>query len=727
MPAEPDILREALTRALAALVTELRTRAEGPMDDQWIVRFCREQNRGVSDVSAHVKKRALLPAYWDLKRSRPDLWRSWNVDDELEARLVSVLQAKPRRTASGVATVTVIAKPWPCSGSCRFCPSDLRMPKSYLADEPACQRAEQCLFDPYLQVSSRIRVWPCSGSCRFCPSDLRMPKSYLADEPACQRAEQCLFDPYLQVSSRIRVLAQLGHPVDKVELIVLGGTWTDYPEAYRRWFAAELFRALNDGLGDAATLGRRNRRRQYEQAGFTLWQEEREWTAPSDPQLRTELQARVNAGELTYNEAFPQLYGPATPWAEVSRWQRCSSNALRAVQTMNETAPCRCVGLSFETRPDCVDPETLWSLRELGCTKVQIGVQSTDVSRLDGLSRGIAGETIDDAFALLRLFGFKIQAHQMANLPGATPATDLDDYRRLVSDPRFEPDEVKLYPCSLIEGTGLVENYREGRWRPYETEELVGLLVNELAATPRFVRVSRMVRDFSAKDIVAGNRQANLRQDVERRLRDRDLPVQEIRFREVALAPEGPSDLRLRTLRYFTTVSEERFLEWVAEDGTLHGFLRLSLPVLPAVAKGPSDLRLRTLRYFTTVSEERFLEWVAEDGTLHGFLRLSLPVLPAVATEPVLPAVARPSSTPARADAAMIREVHVYGRAARLDQEGQWSQHRGLGRELVEEACRQARAAGRVSVAVISAVGTRGYYRALGFEDDGLYQRRFLD
>lgn len=642
MPAEPDILREALTRALAALVTELRTRAEGPMDDQWIVRFCREQNRGVSDVSAHVKKRALLPAYWDLKRSRPDLWRSWNVDDELEARLVSVLQAKPRRTASGVATVTVIAKPWPCSGSCRFCPSDLRMPKSYLADEPACQRAEQCLFDPYLQVSSRIRV-----------------------------------------------LAQLGHPVDKVELIVLGGTWTDYPEAYRRWFAAELFRALNDGLGEAAALGRRNRQRQYERAGFTLWQEEREWEAPSDPQLRTELQARVNAGELTYNEAFPRLYGPATPWAEVSRWQRCSSDALRAVQTVNETAPCRCVGLSFETRPDRVDPETLWSLRELGCTKVQIGVQSTDVSRLGGLGRGIAGKTIDDAFALLRLFGFKIQAHQMANLPGATPATDLDDYRRLVSDPRFEPDEVKLYPCSLIEGTGLVEDYREGRWRPYETEELVGLLVNELAATPRFVRVSRMVRDFSAKDIVAGNRQANLRQDVERRLRDRDLPVQEIRFREVALAPEAPSHLRLRTLRYFTAVSEERFLEWVAEDGTLHGFLRLSLPVLPAVATEP--------------------------------------VLPAVVTEPVLPAVARPSSTPARADAAMIREVHVYGRAARLDQEGQWSQHRGLGRELVEEACRQARAAGRASVAVISAVGTRDYYRALGFEDDGLYQRRFLD
>ena len=114
-------------------------------------------------------------------------------------RLLRLIQMKPRRTASGVATITVITKPWQCSGNCLFCPADVRMPKSYLHAEPACQRAE--------------RNW---------------------------------FDPYLQVTARLRALVQMGHATDKVELIVLGGTFDDYPEAYRIWFVRELFRALND-------------------------------------------------------------------------------------------------------------------------------------------------------------------------------------------------------------------------------------------------------------------------------------------------------------------------------------------------------------------------------------------------------------------------------------------------------------------------------------------------
>lgn len=249
--------RPALIEALSALIATLREDPNAPSDDLWIVRFCRERNCGVSDVSLHVKKRALLPCYWEVKAHDPDLWRSWDVSPELEARLVSVLQAKPRRTASGVATVTVITKPWPCSGTCRFCPNDLRMPKSYISDEPACQRAEQCLFDPYLQVSGRIQV-----------------------------------------------LAQMGHPIDKVELIVLGGTWTDYPEAYRRWFAAELFRALNDGVGDEASKAREQRREAYRAVGFSIEQTE-DAPAPSDELMA--LQGLVNDGQMTYNQAWPQL------------------------------------------------------------------------------------------------------------------------------------------------------------------------------------------------------------------------------------------------------------------------------------------------------------------------------------------------------------------------------------------------------------------------------------
>ena len=125
--------------------------------------------------------------------------RSWNVDAELDERFVKALQMKPRRTASGVATITVITKPWPCGNNCVYCPDDPHMPKSYLSDEPACQRAERNLFHPYLQVASRLRT-----------------------------------------------LGQMGHATDKVELIVLGGTWLDYPQDYRVWFTCELFRALND-------------------------------------------------------------------------------------------------------------------------------------------------------------------------------------------------------------------------------------------------------------------------------------------------------------------------------------------------------------------------------------------------------------------------------------------------------------------------------------------------
>lgn len=612
--------RPALIEALSALIATLREDPNAPSDDLWIVRFCRERNCGVSDVSLHVKKRALLPCYWEVKAHDPDLWRSWDVSPELEARLVSVLQAKPRRTASGVATVTVITKPWPCSGTCRFCPNDLRMPKSYISDEPACQRAEQCLFDPYLQVSGRIQV-----------------------------------------------LAQMGHPIDKVELIVLGGTWTDYPEAYRRWFAAELFRALNDGVGDEASKAREQRREAYRAVGFSIEQTE-DAPAPSDELMA--LQGLVNDGQMTYNQAWPQLYGPRTPWDAVSKWQVATPQQLVAVQRANESAACRCVGLSFETRPDRITPEVLWSLRELGCTKVQIGVQSTKADHLRSSDRQAEDASTQRAFQLLRLFGFKIQAHQMANLPGASLDMDRRDYRRLVNDPRFEPDEVKLYPCALIDGTGLVRDFEAGVWHPYQQKDLVGLLADDIAATPRWVRVSRMIRDFSAEDILAGNRQANLRQEVEGLLHDSAMPTQEIRFREVALSHERSPELRLRTWRYFTTVSEERFLEWSAPDETIHGFLRLSLPVLPAVLQSPSS--------------------------------------------------------PASPDGAMIREVHVYGRVARLNHEGVWSQHRGLGRALVEEACRQAAQDGRSSIAVISAVGTREYYRSLGFEDDGLYQRRQL-
>ena len=124
------------------------------------------------------------------------------------------------------------------------------------------------------------------------------------------------------------------------------------------------------------------------------------------------------------------------------------------------------------------------------------------------------------------------------------------------------------------------------------------------------------------------------------------------------------------------------------------------------------------MEYQTAATDERFLQWVTPAGKIAGFLRLSLPDQTLVAKSA--------DELPIAAGEAMIREVHVYGMAAQVGEAGDAAQHHGLGRALVERACELARDAGYARINVISAVGTREYYRHLGFTDHGLYQQREL-
>lgn len=626
-------------------------RAGRPVDDAVVTKLVHAASRGAAQPPA---KRQLLPFYLRTKQEDPERWASWQISPGLERELLRVIRIKPRRTASGVATITVITKPWPCSGDCVFCPSDLRMPKSYLHDEPACARAEQNRFDPYLQVSSRLTA-----------------------------------------------LSQMGHATDKIELIVLGGTWTDYPEGYQVWFMSELFRALNDdavadeaanpmlrrsaaGRGGAEAAmdavpdgclpkGVAERRARYRECFLAK-------DAEALAQRRAELQAGIDAGRGggrgCYNAAVKELYGAGSAWGQAMSWQSASWEELERRQRANERARHRVVGLVIETRPDAVTARSLHAIRRLGCTKVQMGVQSIDQRVLDMNERRIDVSRMEEAFSLCRLFGFKIHAHFMVNLIGSTPTGDKADYLRFVGLGPFQPDEVKLYPCALIEGTRLVRKHESGEWRPYTEDELLDALAADIVATPAFCRVSRMIRDFSSKDIVAGNKKPNLRQMVERRLaasgRER---VREIRYREIGSDAPDPAELEMDVVAYSTPTSEERFLQWVTPEGKIAGFLRLSLP------------------------DQRF---VAECAKRYG------------------------DDAPVGAGEAMIREVHVYGVAARVGQEGTAAQHRGLGRALVARACELSREAGFERINVISAVGTREYYRSLGFTDHGLYQQKAL-
>lgn len=610
------------------ILKQLRDSSQGALDTHQLEMLINSHNSGI-DSSAHstereklIPKRAILPYFLQVKQNNDELWQSWNVTPELEERFIRSVRMKPRRTASGVATITVITRPHTCSSNCIYCPCDLRMPKSYLANEPACQRAELTFFDPYVQVAARLQA-----------------------------------------------LHQMGHSTDKVELIVLGGTWSDYPEGYQYWFIKELFRALNEWPNSPSHI--QERLNWY--TSFGLQNSEEALSS-----FVAEQQAAVFDDTATYNQAFHKLYDISQP--HQSAWSQMQStyDELVEQQHVNETAAARVVGLVIETRPDTITSDNLRMFRQLGCTKIQIGIQSTRQEILDANQRQMSVAQIKRAFSLIRLYGFKIHSHLMVNLLGATPEADKQDFKTFVTDPGFLPDEIKLYPCALVSGTQLVQKYREGAWQPYAKDELVDVLVQDVLATPPYVRISRMIRDISATDILVGNKHTNLRQMVEQELAAKDVAsrVQEIRFREINQQQVSAAELTLQDFTYTTAVSDEHFLQWVTADNKIAGFCRLSLPHWDKLTAGACDVTANEL--------------LVQPGQ------------------------------------AMIRELHVYGQALSLGSEGMSAQHQGLGQKLLAKASSIAAEAGYTSLNVISSIGTRAYYRAQGFTDAGLYQQKAL-
>lgn len=554
--------------------------------------------------------------------------------------LLDRIRLKPGRTSSGVTPVTVLTKPFPCPGTCIFCPSDVRMPKSYLASEPGAQRAEQNHFDPYLQTFLRLEA-----------------------------------------------LRAIGHPTDKVELIVLGGTWSFYPEPYQIWFATRVFDALNDfgagidrrgevldALGEA-TAGQERSGGEMAGGGMTKGGQsadrDRSYNIAVQDIYAAELRRAREAADAI--AAGISARGPAD---EFATWDE-----LEAAHRANETATCRSVGLSIETRPDHVTPAEIVRIRRLGATKVQIGVQSLDDAVLAANRRGHDVAATRRAFGRLRRAGFKIHAHWMLNLYGSTVETDRADYRRLFDDPDFRPDELKIYPCMLVPSAELMQRYDDGTWQPYTRAELVELLADCFLATPEYCRLTRVIRDIPATELAAGEVPTNLRQDVERALAARGLASRDIRAREIRRRRVAPDTLVLDEVGYRTSVGDEVFLQLITpdEDRAIAAFLRLTLP-------------------------DRSSGGDSSDGDSSG---------------------GDPPLFAELGGAAIIREVHVYGQAVEIGRgAGGKAQHAGLGGRLIERAVEIAAARSYPRLAVISAVGTRVYYRQRGFVDAGLYQVR---
>jgi len=549
-------------------------------------------------------------------------------------RLSQWLQMKPSRTISGVAPVTVLTKPFPCPGKCIFCPSDVRMPKSYLSNEPGAQRAEKNYFDPYLQTYSRLQAFK-----------------------------------------------DMGHSTDKIELIILGGTWSFYPEAYQRWFIYECFRALNEfDISD----NRVRRRQDYETILAKL--KEKSFLALSDDPIQNAENfdsKKITAADISYNQIISELYVAPEKKLGLDVWQTASWDEIKLIQQKNELAKSRCVGLVIETRPDYISEAEVLKIRRLGGTKTQIGVQSLQDMVLEKNHRGHDVAATRSAFKLLRQAGFKIHAHWMPNLYGSSVTADIQDYQKLFADPDFKPDELKIYPCSLLESAELMQFYQAGLWRPYSEIELLEVLSECFKLTPPFCRLTRVIRDIPSPDIVAGNKKTNFRQIVQDQLTIDQFQVQDIRAREIRGAHYDSETVKLSVVTYDTSVSQEQFLQITAlvTEAAVRGTKPLTKPTPPK---------------------------------LLAFLRLSLPK--------------NPSFVPELADAAIIREIHVYGQVSPLGERTAWkAQHGGFGTQLIAEAKRRASEASFKKLAVISAVGTREYYRSRGFSDGELYQHLNLE
>lgn len=471
-------------------------------------------------------------------------------------KLLKVLRRKTVRTASGVTVVAVMTKPWPC---------------------------------------------PQGEPCAYCPGgpSKGVPQSYTGLEPASMRGAQNNYDPYRQVESRIAQYEAIGHVVDKVELIVMGGTFPSTPAEYQEYFMK--------GCLDAIT-------------------------------------------------------GSA-------------SGSLEEAKKLSKTSRIRNVGITVETRPDWAKETHADRMLSLGVTRVELGVQNVFDDIYQTVKRGHTVNDVTEATRVIKDSGLKVAYHMMPGLPGSDFDRDLEGFRRVLSDPRFKPDMLKIYPCLVIEGTKVHEWWRRGIYQPITTEKAVELIAEVKKIIPEWVRVMRVQRDIPAYLIEAGVAQSNLRELVFGRLKEQNLRCRCIRCREAG----------------------HRWLK----DG---------------VKPEPQNITILTQKYEASEGTEFFLS--VEDcvrDVLIGYLRLRLPSDKAH----------RPEFSGGKVS--LVRELHVLGPLVPVGKHFKEAyQHRGYGRLLLEKAEEVSRERGAEKILVTSALGTKLYYKRLGYSCDGPYVSKRL-
>lgn len=476
-----------------------------------------------------------------------------------ERRIIEeFLRKKPTRTISGVAVVAVMCQPHPC---------------------------------PH-------------GKCLYCPESEKAPPSYTGEEPAALRARMYKFHPYHQVYNRLKQLQSIGHPTDKVELIIMGGTFPAQTLCYQEWFVKQCLKAMTD-----------------------------------------------------FTKKTPRYKGYIS---------------LEDAQSANEKAPIRCVGITFETRPDYCKEEDVDRMLSFGVTRVELGVQTIYNHIYHRIKRGHNIQDVIESNRILRDSGIKVAMHLMPGL-FADFKKDLRIFKRIFSDPSFKPDMIKIYPCLVTKGSQLYQLWKKGEYKPYNTEEAAELIVQIKKMLPKWVRTMRIQRDIPSHLIIDGVKKSNLGEIVYKKLKEKNIQCQCIRCREIG--------------------------HRLSEGANIN----------------PDNITPLKEVYKATDGKEFFLSYEdPENNILIGFLRLRLPSKKAHRKE-------------INQETALVRELHVYGPMLPLGEPGKGiGQHSGYGEKLLSWAEELAIENGKEKILITSGIGVRDYYRRLGYEKEGPYMAKIL-
>lgn len=437
----------------------------------------------------------------------------------------------------------------------------------------------------------------CPGSCIYCPRGSNAPQSYTGKEPAARRAIRNKYDSFSQVLDRLNQLEKTGHKPEKIELIVMGGTFLSYPKDYQEKFIVRAYQALN-------------------------------------------------------------LYGK-----KIGKEFTLLKQSLEEVKKINETATARCIGMTFETRPDYCKREHINRALTYGGTRVELGIQTIYNEILKKIQRGHDINESIKATQLLKDSGFKVLYHLMPGLPGSNYKKDLEMMNEIFLNPDFKPDMLKIYPTCVVKGTKLYEMFKNKEYKAPDFKETAKLIGEFKRNVPYYCRIMRIQRDIPSTEIIAGIKKTNLREEVKKYCEENDIVCKCIRCREP----------RLKEIK-----EKKLFMQnYVASQGT-----------------------------------ENFISCETPDRkNILGFVRLRIPY--------------KPFRKEITKNTGIIRELHVYGLQTPFGEKE--IQHTGIGSSLLKKAeeialndfsCRK--------MAIISGTGVREYYRRFNYSLEGAYMTKTI-